>query len=87
MNNSLKIIAVGALSMFVTSTAIAGGAIGVTVASGSIDASGYELLKSSNNRTTHSASEDVVIGSLFIGEFKAIVIVRVFGSDVAHSPV
>ena len=66
MNNILKIIAVGALSMFVTSAAIAGGAIGITVAASSIDASGHEQLKTTANKTTHSASEDVVIASLFI---------------------
>ena len=54
MKNSLKIIAVGALSMFVTSAAIAGGAIGITVSAASLDASGHEQLKTSSNKTTHS---------------------------------
>ena len=66
MNNSLKIIAVSALSMFVTSAVIAGGAIGITVGTASIDASGHETLKTSSNKTTHSTSDDVVIASLFI---------------------
>ena len=66
MNNSLKIIAVGALSMFVTSAAIAGGAIGITVSAASIDASGHEQLKTTASKTTHSTSDDVTIASLFI---------------------
>ena len=66
MKNSLKIIAVGALSMFVTSAAIAGGAIGITVSAASIDASGHEQLKTTASKTTHSFSRDVVIASLFV---------------------
>ena len=66
MNNSLKIIAVGVLSMFVTSAAIAGGAIGITVSAASIDASGHESLKTTANKTTHSTSKDVVIASIFV---------------------
>lgn len=66
MKNSLKIFAVGVLSMFVTSAAIAGGAIGITVSAASIDADGHEQLKTSSNKTTHSTSKDVVLASLFI---------------------
>ena len=66
MNNSLKIIAVGALSMFVTSAAIAGGAIGIAVTGASLDASGHEQLKTTASKTTHSTSKDVTIASLFI---------------------
>ena len=66
MNNSLKIIAVGALSMFVTSAAIAGGAIGITVGAASVDASGHESLKTTANKTTHSTSKDVTVASVFI---------------------
>ena len=66
MNNSLKIIAVGALSMFVTSAAIAGGAIGITVGTASVDASGHESLKTTANKTTHSTSKDVTVASVFI---------------------
>ena len=66
MNNSLKIIAIGALSMFVTSAAIAGGAIGITVSAASLDASGHEALKTTNSKTTHSTSEDVTIASIFV---------------------
>ena len=66
MNNILKIIAVGALSMFVTSAAIAGGAIGITVASIDIDANGHEQLKTSGSKTTHSTSDDATIASFFV---------------------
>ena len=66
MKNSLKIIAVGVLSMFVTSAAIAGGAIGIAVTGASLDASGHEQLKTSANKTTHSTDENVTIASLFI---------------------
>ena len=66
MNNSLKIIAIGALSMFVTSSAIAGPAIGITVSAASLDASGHEALKTSGGKTTHSTSEDVTIASIFL---------------------
>ena len=66
MKNSLKIIAVGALSMFVTSAAIAGGAIGIAVTGASLDASGHEQLKTTASKTTHSFSRDVVIASLFV---------------------
>ena len=66
MKNSLKIFAVGVLSMFVTSAAIAGGAIGITVSAASIDAGGHEQLKTTAVKTTHSTSKDVVLASLFI---------------------
>ena len=52
--------------MFVTSAAIAGGAIGITVGASSLDASGHEQLKTSANKTTHSADENVTIGSIFV---------------------
>ncbi len=65
MNNSLKIVAVGVLSMFVTSAAIAGGAIGITVGPASVDASGNEQLKTTASKTTHSTESDAVIASIF----------------------
>ena len=40
--NSLKILSVAIVSMFVTSAAMAGGAIGVTAAVSNVEASGFE---------------------------------------------
>jgi len=60
-------ITILALSMvFFTSAAIAGGAIGITISGTSIDASGFEKVKTSGNKTTHSASDDAVIPSIFV---------------------
>ena len=49
-----------------TAAAAKGPAIGITVAATSVDASGYEQLKTSGNKTTHSASDDVIIPSIFV---------------------
>ena len=66
MKNTLKIIAVCALSMFVTSAAFAGAAIGISAAVASVDASGNEKMRTSGSITNHSTSEDLTITSLFI---------------------
>ena len=57
-------LALGA--MFMTAAVAEGPAIGITVAATSVDASGHELLKTSGNKTTHSASDEVIIPSIFI---------------------
>jgi opacity protein-like surface antigen len=62
---SLKILSVAIVSMFVTSAALAGGAIGITAAISNVEASGFEKLKTSANKTTHSTSEGTVIPSIF----------------------
>ena len=61
---NILVLALGA--MFMTAAAAKGPAIGITVAATSVDASGYEQLKTSGNKTTHSASDDVIIPSIFV---------------------
>jgi len=53
-------------TMFLSTGAIAGGAVGMTAAVTGVDASGYEQLKTSGNKTTHSTSETVAVPSLWI---------------------
>ena len=54
-------------AMFMTAAAVeAAGSIGFTAAVTQVDASGFEKLKSSGNKTTHSSSDDVIIPSIFI---------------------
>jgi len=64
--NKLKILTLALASLLVTSVAIAGGAMGITGTIANVDASGYEKLKTTSAKTTHSTSDTVVVPSIFI---------------------
>ena len=57
------VLALGA--MLVSTAAIAGAAIGVTASYTDISANGNEKLKTSGSTTTHSASEEVIVPSIW----------------------
>ena len=65
MIKNIRVLVLAFGAMFLSTGAIAGGAIGITAAVTDVDASGYEQLKSSSNKTTHSASEKVTVPSIW----------------------
>ena len=66
MIKSIRVLVLAFGAMFLSTGAIAGGAYGITAAVTEVDASGYEKLKSSGNKTTHSASESVTAPSVWL---------------------
>ena len=65
MIKSIRVLVLVLGAMFLSTGAIAGGAFGITAAVTEVDASGYEQLKTSGNKTTHSASETVGVPSVW----------------------
>ena len=65
MIKSIRVLVLAFGAMFLSTGAIAGGAIGITAAHTDVDASGHEELKTSGSKTTHSASEKVIVPSVW----------------------
>ena len=65
MIKNIRVLVLALGAMFLSTGAIAGGAIGITAANTEVDASGYEQLKTSGSKTTHSASDTVVVPSVW----------------------
>ena len=65
MIKSIRVLVLAFGAMFLSTGAIAGGAIGITAAHTDVDASGHEELKTSGSKTTHSASEKVTVPSIW----------------------
>ena len=65
MIRNIRVLVLALGAMFLSTGAIAGGAIGITAANTAVDASGYEKLKTSGSKTSHSASETAAIPSIW----------------------
>ena len=65
MTKSIRVLVLALGAMFLSTGAIAGGAFGITAANTEVEASGYEQLKTSGSKTTHSASDTVIVPSIW----------------------